>query len=122
MPSVAVIGASSNRHKFGNKALRAYAARGYTVFAINPHETHVEGYPAYPSVLDVPEAIDMASLYVPPAVGVRVLDEIVRKGIPEVWLNPGADGDEVLERARALGVHVIQACSIIAIGESPSRY
>jgi predicted CoA-binding protein len=64
----------------------------------------------------------MASLYVPPDVGARVMDEIARKGIPEVWLNPGADGAEVIDRARALGVHVIQACSILAIGESPARY
>lgn len=120
--TVAVIGASSQRHKFGNKALRAFAQQGYTVLAINPNEREVEGYPTYPSVLDVPGAIDMATLYVPPHVGVRVMDEIARKGIPEVWLNPGADGAEVVRRARELGVHTIQACSIHGIGESPGRY
>ena len=52
--TVAVIGASSDRRKFGNKALRAFAHQGYTVFAINPHEREIEGHPAYASVLDVP--------------------------------------------------------------------
>ena len=120
--TVAVIGASSHRYKFGNKALRAFAKQGFTVLAINPNEKEVEGYKTYPSVLDVPGTIDMATLYVQPDVGVRVMEEIARKGIPEVWLNPGADGDEVLRRARELGVKIIQACSIIGIGESPGRY
>jgi hypothetical protein len=64
----------------------------------------------------------MATVYVPAAAGVRVLDDVKQKGIAEVWLNPGADDDVVVRRARQLGLNVIQACSIIAIGESPSRY
>jgi predicted CoA-binding protein len=120
--TVAVIGASSNRDKFGNKALRAFANRGYTVIPINPTEQEVEGYKTYASVLDVPEAIDLATVYVPPRAGVKVMDELAQKGIKEVFLNPGADGREVVDRARALGLNARQACSIIAIGESPSRY
>ena len=119
---VAVIGASSHRYKFGNKALRAFEKQGFTVLAINPNERSVEGHKTYPSVLDVPGAIDMATLYVQPDVAVQVIEEIARKGIPEVWLNPGADGDAAIRRARELGVNVIQACSIMAIGESPGRY
>src|SRR6476620_4329064 len=79
MKTVAVIGASSNRDKFGNKALRAFANKGYTVFPINPVETEVEGHPAYKSVLDVPGPIDMATFYVPCAIGVQVLDEVVKR-------------------------------------------
>jgi uncharacterized protein len=120
--TVAVIGASNNRGKFGNKAVRAYASQGYTVIPINPHEATVEGLATYASVTDVPGPIDMASVYVPGDVGVRVMEDIARKGIPEVWLNPGADDDEVIARARALGIKVIQACSIMAIGQSPGRY
>jgi predicted CoA-binding protein len=120
--SVAVIGASSHRSKYGNKALRAFANQGYTVYAINPHEQSVEGHKAYASVLDVPGPLDMATIYVPPEVGVAVMDEIARKGIPEVWLNPGADGPDVVNRANALGLKTIQACSIVGIGESPGRY
>src|ERR1700730_18624808 len=122
MKTVAVIGASSNRHKFGNKALRAFAHRGYTVLPINPSEREVEGNPAFKSVLDVPGDIDMATFYVPASVGAGVLDEVSRKGIREVWLNPGADDREVVEKARALGLKTVTHCSIIAIGESPARY
>ena len=117
---VAIIGASSDRRKFGNKALRAFAHQGYRVLAINPNQREVEGHRTFASVLDVPEAIDMATVYVPADVGVGVMDDLEkRKGIAEVWLNPGADAAEVVARAKALGLKVVQACSIIAIGENP---
>jgi predicted CoA-binding protein len=116
---VAVIGASSNRNKFGNRAVRAFRQQGYTVVPINPHEAEVEGLKTYASVMDVPGTIDMASIYLPPEIGLQVLDDIARKGIAEVWLNPGADSDAVIARAKALQIQPIVACSIIAIGENP---
>ena len=117
--TVAVIGASSNRSKYGNKALRAFAHQGFHVIPINPHEREVEGLRAYTSVLDVPQPIDMASFYVPPEIGVRLIDEMAAKRIPEVWLNPGAESDELVARARALSIQPIVACSIVAIGRNP---
>jgi uncharacterized protein len=116
---VAVIGASNNRRKFGNRAVRAYLDQGYTVVPINPHEPEVEGLKAYASVLDVPGTIDMASFYVPPEVGEQIIDEIARKQIAEVWLNPGAESDELIARARALSLKPIVACSIVALGRNP---
>ncbi|MEN3339964.1 MAG: uncharacterized protein V7647_3640 [Acidobacteriota bacterium] len=121
--TVAVIGASSNRSKFGNKALRAFAKQGYNVVPINLTETEVEGHRAYRSVLDVPERIDIATVYVPADAGLQVMEQLAQLGgLGEIWLNPGADDDRVVARARELGLETIQACSIIAIGESPSRY
>jgi predicted CoA-binding protein len=120
--TVAIIGASANRDKFGNKALRAFERQGFRVIPINPTEPEVEGHKTYASVLDVPGAIDMATVYVPARAGVGVMEDLAKKGVPEVWLNPGADDDAVVERARALGLKTIQACSIIGIGESPARY
>src|SRR6185369_1156360 len=99
MPKVvAVIGASNDRHKFGNRAVRAYHQQGYTVVPINPHEAEIEGLKAYPSILDVPGAVDMASFYVPPDIGEAVIAEVAQKGVAEVWLNPGADSDELIAR------------------------
>ena len=120
--TVAIIGASSDRSKFGNKALRAWRQQGYRVIPINPHASEVEGERAYASVLDVPGPVDEASMYVPPDVGLGLLNEIKEKGIPVVWLNPGADGPAVVARARALGLDTRVACSILAVGESPSDY
>ena len=122
MRTVAVIGASANRAKFGNKALRAFERHGDRVIPINPNEREVEGHKTFASVLEVPEPIDMATVYVPPDVALRVVEDLAKKGIPEVWLNPGADDDAVVARARELGLNTVVACSVIGIGDSPYRY
>jgi uncharacterized protein len=116
---VAVIGASNDSRKFGNRAVRAYRQQGYTVVPINPHESEIEGLKAYASVLDVPGPIDMASFYVQPEVGEQVIADVAQKGIPEVWFNPGAESDALIARAEALQLRPIVACSIIAIGQNP---
>ena len=120
--TVAVIGASSDRRKFGNKALRAFQAEGYRVIPINPNEREVEGIPTYASVLDVPERIDMATVYVQPEVALSLLPELEQKRIAEIWLNPGADSDELLTEAGRRKLNVIAACSIVAIGRSPYSF
>jgi uncharacterized protein len=116
---VAVIGASADPRKFGYRAVRAFLRQGYTVVPINPNETTVDGLKTYGSVLDVPENIDMATFYVPPDVGERVIVEVAQKRIPEVWLNPGAESEALVRAARALNIEPILACSILGIGENP---
>jgi predicted CoA-binding protein len=116
---VAVIGASSNPRKFGNRAVKAFRRQGYTVIPINPNESQIEGLKAYASVLDVPIPIDMATFYVPPDIGERVIEEVAKKKIPEVWLNPGSESDELVRVARSLDVEPILACSILGVGENP---
>lgn len=116
---MAVIGASNDRRKFGNRAVRAYREQGYTVVPVNPHEAEVEGLACYKSILDIPGAVDMASFYVPPDVGEHVIAEVAQKGVAEVWLNPGAESDVLIARARALSINPIVACSIVAIGQNP---
>ncbi len=121
MPSIVVIGASSDRAKYGNKCVRAYALKGYHVYPVNPKGSTIEGWPAFKSILDVPAAaVDRVSIYLPPSVGVKVLEEVAQKKVAETWLNPGADGPEVMAKARALGLNAIRRCSIVAIGISPS--
>jgi predicted CoA-binding protein len=123
MPKVvAVIGASSDRNKFGNKAVRAFQAEGHTVIPINPNERIVEGLTAYPSVLDVPGRIDMATVYVQPEIGERLLDEFEKKQIPEIWINPGAESEALMAEASRRKLNAIFACSIVAIGRSPYQF
>ena len=122
MKTVAVIGASNNRRKFGNIAVRAFRHAGYHVIPITPHAREVEGLRTYPTVLDFPGTIDMATIYVPPEVGERVILQIAEKGIAEVWLNPGAESAALVAKARGLGIRPIEACSIVGIGLSPSQF
>jgi predicted CoA-binding protein len=119
MPSIAIIGASNDPGKYGNRAVRAYQAQGRTVDPVNPREPTIESLPAYPTVNDLPEPVDRASLYLPPAVGVGLLEAIAMHGAKELWVNPGAGGPELLARAEELGLNPVEACSIIAASEDP---
>ena len=119
MKTVAIIGASSDRNKFGNKAVRAFLRQGYTVYPVNPREEIIENLGVYKSIGDVPVRPEMVSVYLPPNVLLKVLPEIAAKGCDELWLNPGTESDDVLAEAERLKLNVIQACSIIGVGETP---
>jgi len=119
MKTVAIIGASNNRQKFGNKAVRAFQSRGYQVFPVNPKETLIEGLSAFKNVRDIPVRPEMVSVYLPPEVLLKVLPDIAARGCDELWLNPGTESAAVIAEAERLGLNVIQACSIIGVGVSP---
>jgi len=120
MPTVAILGASTDRTKFGNKSVRAHQAKGYTVYPINPKADEIEGLKAYASLAEVPPGtINRVSVYLPPQVGIKILPEIAARGCDELWLNPGTESDELVAEAERLGLNVIQACSIVDVGMSP---
>jgi hypothetical protein len=119
-PTVAILGASTDRSKFGNKAVRAFLQQGYRVFPVNPKAREIEGLPAFASISNVPVRPQMVSVYLPPAVLLPLLPEIAAKGCDELWLNPGSESDDVLAEARRLGLNVIQACSLVGLGVSPA--
>ena len=121
MKTVAILGASNNRAKYGNKAVRAFLEQGYQVYPVNPRETVIESLTAYPSILQVPVRPTMISVYLPPSVLLQVLPDIAAKGCDELWLNPGTESEEVLAESKRLGLNVIQACSIVGVGVSPER-
>lgn len=121
-PTVAVLGASANREKYSNKAVRAYLKKGYEVFPVNPSAAEIEGLKCYASIADIPAAIDRVTVYLPPPVGIKMLESIAQKQVKELYINPGAQSDELVAKAKSLGLDPILACSIIEIGLSPSQF
>lgn len=119
--TIAIIGASANRAKYGNKAVRAFQQQGYVVYPVNPKEKEIEGLAVYENIRDVPARPQMVSVYLPPPVLMKVLPDVAAKGCDELWLNPGTESDEVLAEAERLGLNVIQACSIVSVGVSPGK-
>lgn len=122
MKTVAVVGASTDRRKFGNKAVRAFRDAGYRVVPVNPHAGEVEGLATVASVLDIEGPVDLATVYVQPDVALHLLAEFEQKRIPEIWVNPGAESAELMAEARRRRLNVIFACSIVGIGRSPFQY
>jgi predicted CoA-binding protein len=122
MKAIAIVGASADRNKFGNIAVRAYRDLGWTVYPINPNATEIEGVKAYASLRDVPGPVERVSVYLPPRVTLTVLEDIAAAHAEEVWLNPGSESSQVVEKAHDLGINVIQACSLVDQGVPPSRY
>jgi uncharacterized protein len=122
MRTVAIVGASNDRAKYGNKAVRAFLQQGCTVFPVNPRETLIEGLPAFASIRDVPVRPQMVSVYLPPPLVLKVLPDIAARGCDELWLNPGTESPGALAEAQRLGLKVIQACSIVGAGLSPTSF
>lgn len=120
--NVAIIGASADRSKFGNKAVRAYMAAGHAVYPVSLKEKEIEGLPCFADIRDIPVEIHRVSVYTPPSVTYKLLDGIAEKKVREVYLNPGVEDDAVVQKAEALGLNIALLCSILAIGQAPSDF
>lgn len=121
--TIAVIGASSDRRKYGNKCVRAYQRAGYRVYPINLSEEEVEGEPVTRRVTEVPADLDLIALYLPPPRTLKVLPEIAEKGARNgVFFNPGTWDAAVIAEAERLGIPVRRECAIVAAGFSPAMF
>lgn len=119
---IAIVGASVDRKKYGNKAVRAFAKGGWTVYPVNAKVDEIEGLRCYRSLADLPGPVDRISLYVPPPVGLALLPEIAATPHQEFFLNPGSESSELVAQAEAMGLRPIQACSIVNIGLRPEMF
>ncbi|KAF9926382.1 hypothetical protein FBU30_004014 [Linnemannia zychae] len=118
----AVVGASSNRAKFGNKVLRWYVDNGYTAVPVNPRESSIESLecvkdlsalPGQPSEYNV-------SIITPPSVTKSVLEAAHKSGIERVWLQPDVDSPEALAYAKEVGLSVISGGPCVLVHGIPS--
>lgn len=110
----AIVGASNERSKFGNRIYRDMRAAGYTVYAVNPNETEVEGDTTYPTIADLPEKPAVIDVVVPSWVGHRIAQDTADAGVKLFWLQPGAESGELIEKAESLGLDVIHnACAMV---------
>ena len=119
----AVVGASRSRAKYGNKVLRCYLQHDRKVFPLNRRESEVEGLTAYPDLASVPEKVHGLSIITPPPATEKLVEEAARLGIQHVWMQPGAESDLAISRARELGLSVIAGgpCLLVALGYDDSR-
>lgn len=122
MKAVAVVGASADRAKFGNKSVRAHLKQGWRVIPVNPNGGEIEGLPVARTLGEIPVKLDRITLYLPSAVGLTTLDAIAAARPGEFFVNPGAESEALLAQARQLGLRPILACSIVNLGVSPAEF
>jgi predicted CoA-binding protein len=117
-PAFGVVGASPRRHKYGNKVLRCYQQNGRTAIPVNPRERAIEGVGCVASVLELPDEVRSISVITPPAATERVVEEAVRRGIRNVWMQPGAESEQAVATCVAAGINVIAdgSCLLVVLG------
>ena len=112
----ALVGATSNKGKFGYKIFQVMRNNGLHVFPVNPGLQEIDGQTCYASLADLPEPVEAVNVVVPPKVALGILEECQRLNISKVWLQPGADTAEVVEKAKELGLQVVyDACIMIEL-------
>ena len=116
----AVVGASTNRDKYGNKVLRCYQQHDLKVYPINPRADEIEGIQCYPDLASLPEALHGISVITPPKITEAVVEEASQAGIKHIWMQPGAESPAAVARAKELGINVIAggACLLVVLGYS----
>ncbi len=115
-----VVGASTDRNKYGNKVLRCYLQNLRTAIPVNPKASTVEGVEAVASVAELPDGVASISVITPPAITVRVVEEAIERGIRNVWMQPGAESREAIDLAEKNGLNVIAdgSCALVVMGFS----
>jgi predicted CoA-binding protein len=114
----AVVGASVDRSKYGNKVLRCYQQHGKEVYPINPRADEVEGLRAYPSLASLPVKPKAISVITPPAITEQVVREAAAAGVTHIWMQPGAESEAAISTAESLGMSVIAGgpCILVVLG------
>ncbi len=114
----AVVGASQDRSKYGNKVLRAYLQKNRAVFAVNPTADEVEGEEAYPNLALLPTPVHGISVITPPDVTETIVEQAGELGIANIWMQPGAESETAIQRAQELGMNVIAGgpCALVILG------
>jgi predicted CoA-binding protein len=113
----AVVGASRDRAKIGNKVLRAYVQTGRSVVPVNPTADEIEGLKAYPDLASLPAPVHGVSVITPPLVTESIVEKAGALGIKHIWLQPGAESPQAVARATELGMNVISGgpCILVAL-------
>ena len=113
----AVVGASLNRKKYGNKVLRAYLHDDRKVYVVHPIQTEIEGQPCYRTLADLPETVHGLSIITPPRITEQVVEKAAAADIKHIWMQPGAENEEAIRRAEQHGMNVIAGgpCLLVAL-------
>ncbi|MDX2480466.1 MAG: CoA-binding protein [Desulfuromusa sp.] len=117
-PVFGVVGASTNRDKYGNKVLRCFQQNERTVLPVHPKEKQIEAVDCVASVADLPADVQSISVITPPQVTEKVVEQAAAKGIKNVWMQPGAESPAAVQYCEEQGLNVIAdgSCVLVVLG------
>lgn len=119
-PVWAVVGASNDPAKFGNRIYRTLRDAGYTVYAINPREAEIEGDPAYKRLTDLPQSPTVVDMVIPPRFALSTVQQAQDAGAKAIWFQPGSEDVEAIAWAKQHGLAVIEDCILIHHIKNPA--
>ena len=117
----AVVGASCDRTKEGNRVLRSFVRSGMTVFPVNPGAAEVEGLTCYSDLASVPRVPHGICITTPPRVTESIVEQAGRLGVKHVWMQPGAESERAVDRAHQLGMNLIAGGPCIKAARGTAR-
>ena len=92
---IALVGASNDPKKYGNKILLDLVSKGYDVVPINSTGDTIAGIKSYKNVLDLKESPSIINFVVPPKIGFEITKELVENNYDNFWYQPGAESKEI---------------------------
>lgn len=114
-PLFAVIGASTNRDKYGNKVLRCYQQNDRSVIPVHPKERQIEGLNCVASIAELPAEVESLSVITPPAITEKIVVQAAAKGIKNIWMQPGAESPKAVQYCQEQGVNIIADGSCLLV-------
>jgi len=117
-PAFAVVGASTNRDKYGNKVLRCYQQNDRPVIPVNPKEKQIEGINCVASVADLPTEVESISVITPPEITEKIVKQAAAKEIKNIWMQPGAESPAAVKYCAEQGLNIIAdgSCLLVVLG------
>jgi predicted CoA-binding protein len=117
-PAFGVVGASTNREKYGNKVLRCYLQKGRRAVPVHPREPRIEGVACVRSIAELPAEVKSLSFITPPEVTEQLVEQAIARGIRSVWMQPGAESERAIARCGEAGLDVIAdgTCLLVVLG------
>jgi len=111
--SFAVVGATDNPEKYGNRIVKNLKGRGYEVYPVNPKLEEVEGLKCYPSIAEIPVRVDVVDFVVPPKATEEILKQCKNLGLDRIWLQPGSESETAIAFCKANNLKVVHSVCVM---------
>lgn len=105
--TIAVVGLSDNPMKPSFGVSQYMQSRGYKIIPVNPQIEEALGEKSYPSLLDVPDKIDIVDVFRRPDAVPEIVDQAIQLKVPAIWLQETVVHEEAAEKARKAGIFVV---------------